>query len=620
MTEVSLYCSVGSELHKLDGLWSSITWSGDTKMAYRSVEFTLANTENGKTRKIKPSPGSLVRLKRTSDKKELFRGYVFRTDISTDGTQSFTAYDPNIYLSKSTGSHMFKNKTASQILKVLAIKYGIPTDSIADTKIVLPKLVFRDKSPSDIITIALTETRKRGGERFVVGNNKGKLTLSKVSTANLKYKATTTTNIISGSYSESIEDRKTKVAMTGGDEAKVSASVTSKSASSIKKYGIMQEYENKPDIKDKAKLQKLADALLKQLNVSTQDFSIEVIGNTGFTAGRRLYVEEPMSSRKGYFYIVADSHTFNADGTHTASLTLKRKIELPTESYEAPSENKTSDKWVSSTGKYAAVHYQTGWKATAYAYQLGGINGSKAGITASGTKVKEGRTIAVDPSVIPLGSIVAVYVPSAKQYSGIYLAEDTGGAIKGHKIDIAHNPKGVYDFGIKNIQVSILKQGTGRSDARAKASNWSSERSKVLAKLKSSASSSVSKASYSKADQVVAIGRSFKGKLRYIFGGKNIASGGGDCSGFTYYCFKKIGVNIGHGTSTQLTKGKPVSKLSAQPGDLVFFKNTYRAGVSHVGIVTTPGKFVNLQSSGCKEESYMTGYWAKHYLAIRRVL
>lgn len=622
MTEVSLYCSVGSELHKLDGLWSSITWNGDTKTANRTLEFTLINTENGKTRKIKPTPGALVRLKRISDKKELFRGYIFKTDISVDGTQSFTAYDPNVYLTKSTGAHTFKNKTASQIIKTLAKKYGVPVGSVADTKKVLPKMIFRDKSPADIITIALTETRKRGGDRFILGSSAGKLTLSKVTTANLKYKATTATNIISASYSESIEDRKTKVVMTGGDESKPSATVSAKSTSGIKKYGIMQKYENKSGVKSKAKLQKLADELLKKLNVSTQDFSVEVIGNTGFKSGRRLYVNEPMSSRKGYFYITADSHTFSADGTHTTSLTLKRKIELPTENYEAPSETKTAtaDKWVSSTGKYAAIHYQTGWKATAYAYQLGGINGSKAGITASGTKVKEGRTIAVDPSVIPLGSIVAVYVPSAKQYSGVYLAEDTGGAIKGKKIDVAHAPKGVYNFGIKNIQVAILKRGTGRADARKKASNWSSEKAKVLAKLKSSASNSVTKASSSKAQQVVAIGRSFKGKLRYIFGGKNIGSGGGDCSGFTYYCYKKVGVNIGHGTSTQITKGRPVSKVNAQPGDLVFFKGTYRAGVSHVGIVTTPGKFVNLQSSGCKEESYVTGYWAKHYMAIRRVL
>ncbi|MFD1957247.1 ubiquitin-like domain-containing protein [Paenibacillus thailandensis] len=52
------------------------------------------------------------------------------------------------------------------------------------------------------------------------------------------------------------------------------------------------------------------------------------------------------------------------------------------------------------------------------------------GITASGTKVEEGRTIAVDPDVIPLGWWVYI------EGIGFRRAEDTGGAITGNKIDI----------------------------------------------------------------------------------------------------------------------------------------------------------------------------------------
>ncbi len=52
------------------------------------------------------------------------------------------------------------------------------------------------------------------------------------------------------------------------------------------------------------------------------------------------------------------------------------------------------------------------------------------GITASGTKVKEGRTIAVDPKVIPMGWWV--YIEGV----GFRRAEDKGGAIKGNKIDV----------------------------------------------------------------------------------------------------------------------------------------------------------------------------------------
>ncbi|KAF6625961.1 G5 domain-containing protein [Paenibacillus sp. EKM208P] len=63
---------------------------------------------------------------------------------------------------------------------------------------------------------------------------------------------------------------------------------------------------------------------------------------------------------------------------------------------------------------------------TAYSSQEPGI-GTR---TASGTRVTEGRTIAVDPSVIPIGWWV--YIEGV----GFRRAEDTGGAIKGHKIDV----------------------------------------------------------------------------------------------------------------------------------------------------------------------------------------
>lgn len=55
-------------------------------------------------------------------------------------------------------------------------------------------------------------------------------------------------------------------------------------------------------------------------------------------------------------------------------------------------------------------------------------------VTASGTICKEGRTIAVDPNIIPYGSIVEINLPGEGWHQ--YIAEDTGGAIKGKRIDI----------------------------------------------------------------------------------------------------------------------------------------------------------------------------------------
>jgi 3D (Asp-Asp-Asp) domain-containing protein len=78
-------------------------------------------------------------------------------------------------------------------------------------------------------------------------------------------------------------------------------------------------------------------------------------------------------------------------------------------------------------------------------------NGKWVGeLTASGTELTVGRTIAVDPDVIPLGSIVDI--------NGFeYVAEDTGSAIKGNRIDILFpSHKEALDFGVQYASVSII--------------------------------------------------------------------------------------------------------------------------------------------------------------------
>jgi len=74
------------------------------------------------------------------------------------------------------------------------------------------------------------------------------------------------------------------------------------------------------------------------------------------------------------------------------------------------------------------------------------------GITRSGSKAEEGRTVAVDPSIIPLGSTVLI------EGIGVRKAEDTGSAIKGARIDVFMNDlKEAVDFGVKkNVKVFVL--------------------------------------------------------------------------------------------------------------------------------------------------------------------
>ena len=88
-------------------------------------------------------------------------------------------------------------------------------------------------------------------------------------------------------------------------------------------------------------------------------------------------------------------------------------------------------------------------EATAYSYAEAGLSS----YTADGTNlVNDPMVIAVDPRVIPLGTMVEI--PGY----GVFRAADTGGAIVGNKIDV-HFPTvaQTYNFGRRTITIRILK-------------------------------------------------------------------------------------------------------------------------------------------------------------------
>ena len=73
------------------------------------------------------------------------------------------------------------------------------------------------------------------------------------------------------------------------------------------------------------------------------------------------------------------------------------------------------------------------------------------GITASGAKAVQGRTIAVDPAVIPLGSLVIIDGVS-------YVAEDTGAGIEGNTVDIYFDSHAqALEFGVRYSEVWLVE-------------------------------------------------------------------------------------------------------------------------------------------------------------------
>lgn len=74
------------------------------------------------------------------------------------------------------------------------------------------------------------------------------------------------------------------------------------------------------------------------------------------------------------------------------------------------------------------------------------------GYTATGTWATEGRTIAVDPKVIPYGSRVLLIWPDGTQHS--YIAEDCGSGVNGNHVDVFFNDhQTARRFGVQSAMV-----------------------------------------------------------------------------------------------------------------------------------------------------------------------
>jgi N-acetylmuramoyl-L-alanine amidase len=79
----------------------------------------------------------------------------------------------------------------------------------------------------------------------------------------------------------------------------------------------------------------------------------------------------------------------------------------------------------------------------------------------------------------------------------------------------------------------------------------------------------------------------------YVWAGAS-PTAGFDCSGFTMYVYKQLGVTLPHYSLAQSGYGVAVSRASLLPGDLVFFNNP----ISHVGLYVGGGLMINATRSG----------------------
>lgn len=103
--------------------------------------------------------------------------------------------------------------------------------------------------------------------------------------------------------------------------------------------------------------------------------------------------------------------------------------------------------------------------------------------------------------------------------------------------------------------------------------------------------------------------------IPYLFAGNTMA--GFDCSGFIYFLHSQAGMDITRQSSEgYFSQTGHVDEPVV--GDLVFFENTYKQGISHMGVYLGEDKFIHAGSKGVEIASLDSSYWKEHFVSFNR--
>lgn len=293
----------------VDGV--SIEW--DRKGQPGKLSFEIVKTEA-----LNFTEGDACRF--SVDGEALFFGFVFeksRQGRSPDQIK-VTVYD-QLYYFKNKDYFQYENKTATEVIKMLAEDFGLNLGSLENTGYKIPSRTEDNKSLFDIVQNALDDTLKAKGTLYVLYDKAGKLTLSSINNMKLGLVICEET---AGDY-----DYKTSIANNTYNKIRLfregQAPVTVKDSTNIQQWGVLQYVEKVDD--DNINLTNMAKSLLSLYNEKTRTLTAkDVLGDIRVRAGTLLVVVLDLGDTQVSNFLLVEQvkHDFK-DNEHLMELKLR---------------------------------------------------------------------------------------------------------------------------------------------------------------------------------------------------------------------------------------------------------------------------------------------------------
>lgn len=258
------------------------------------------------------------------DGKKVFFGYVFAKSRDKKQRIKVTCYDQLRYF-KNKDTYTYTNKTASELLLMVANDFKLKTGSIADSGFKIASRVEDNSTLFDIVQNAIDETLNNTGKMFVLYDDFGALTLT--AAENLAVGILVDDETAQDfEYTSSIDgETYNRIKLVRENEKTKKREVfIVEDAGTMGKWGILQYFDT---VDEKENGQSKAASLLNLHNKRTRTLTIKgVLGNVDVRGGSYLMVKLYIGDEtiNDVMMVEAVTHTFTND-IHMMDLTLTGK-------------------------------------------------------------------------------------------------------------------------------------------------------------------------------------------------------------------------------------------------------------------------------------------------------
>jgi hypothetical protein len=341
---------VGVVQYDITEMTEDVKWSGDIKTSYRKLDVKIANTDASKKDELTALNFETGRpLFFYVDNKEVFRGIIFDTGFDSGGSTTLSAFDEAKYLTTNEDTRFLIKTTASAFISKLCKDFDIAVGTIANTGYTIDKLIFRGETLWDMIQKVLTKTRDETGRRYWVYVQGGKLNVVERKNQVVRWVLEDNVNIMDSSRRVNIEELRNQIKVTTGSiddkKPKMPTSVIAKDDPSISRYGRMQLVDDMGDKMTTTRLNERAKILLKEKNKPRIDVDVTALGIAEVYSGKSVLVYDKRVRINGGYYVQDDTHSWDASGQYSMTLSLSATDDLPFVDLSQEDEKKAPPKY-----------------------------------------------------------------------------------------------------------------------------------------------------------------------------------------------------------------------------------------------------------------------------------